>query len=96
MGNYKVDEKQFNQIKEKIDPFRSYGIPPKKVKCIETGEIFESARAASRWLEFAREISYCNMDLIKRACRKKGTCFGYHWEFVDKTERERLTNVEYK
>lgn len=83
MGNYKVDEKMFSKIKEKIEPFRSYGIPPKKVKCIETGQIFESTRDASHWLEFIREINYCNMDLIKRACRKKGTCFGYHWEFVE-------------
>ena len=63
--------------------YRSIGIPPKKVKCIETGKIFESTRAATHWLEYVREVSYCNMNSIKRACRKKGTCFGYHWEFVE-------------
>jgi len=43
MGNYKVSEKQFNKVVERVEPYRSVGYICKKVKCIETGQVFENA-----------------------------------------------------
>ena len=82
-GTYRINSRTFDILKKYLEPYRS--LPPKtrKIRCVETGKIFNSAREASDWVEFVREISYCNMDLIKNACRRKGTSFGYHWEFVD-------------
>ncbi len=84
MGNYRVDIKRFNKIKESVEKYRSIGHICKKVRCIETGQIFENAREAARWVAFAREMSYCDFGLIKQCCRgKQKTSYGYHWEFVN-------------
>lgn len=53
----------------------------KKVKCIETGEIFESAKQACEKMGFDK----CRERGIRRYCNgqiKKPQC-GYTWEFVD-------------
>ena len=84
MGTYKVTEQIFNNLKSDIEQYRSYGFPSKKVRCVETGEIFDSAKKASRWIELAKDIDFCNMGLIKQCCRgKQKTSYGYHWEFVN-------------
>lgn len=84
MGNYKVDEKRFNKVKENLEKYRSIGRICKKVRCIETGQIFENAKVAAKWAAFARERSYCESDLIKQCCRgKQKTSYGYHWEWVN-------------
>lgn len=84
MGTYKVPEKMFNNLRFDIEQYRSFGYPSKKVRCIETGKVFESAREAARWAAFVRERNYCEMDLIKQCCRgKQKTSYGYHWEFVN-------------
>jgi len=58
----------------------------KRVKCIETGTIFNCAGEAGNWVKFAKEIYYCNFDLIKKTCKgKQHTSYGYHWEFADRT-----------
>jgi hypothetical protein len=85
MGKYKVDLKQFNKVREKIEKYKSIGHICKNVRCIETGQIFETAKAASRWLSYVKENYYnkFNPDLIKQCCRgKQKTSYGYHWEFV--------------
>ncbi|MCD7779781.1 MAG: hypothetical protein LUH05_03830 [Candidatus Gastranaerophilales bacterium] len=83
MGTYKVPKEIFEKIKSEIEQYQSFGTPSKKVRCIETGTVFQSAREASYWIEFVREIYYCNQDLIKQCCRgKQKTSYGYHWEFV--------------
>lgn len=83
MGNYKVSEKQFNKVIERVEPYRSVGYICKKVKCIETGQVFENARKAAEWTSFVKENFYCDSDLIKQCCRgKQKTSYGYHWEFV--------------
>ena len=43
MGKYKVDLKKFNQIREKIEKYKSEGYPSKRVRCIETKQIFKNA-----------------------------------------------------
>ena len=84
MGKYKVEEEQFNQIKEKVEQYRSIGHTCKKVRCIETGQVFENAKMASRWVSEIRENYYCSSDQIKQCCRgKQKTSYGYHWEFVN-------------
>ncbi len=83
MGTYKLNKKQLDSLIKKINQFRSLPEPKKKVKCVETGQIFESAREAAKWVEFVREIEYCHHDYIKLVCKgKHKTCFGYRWEFV--------------
>lgn len=85
MGTYKVPEKIFKKIKSKIEQYQSFGTPSKKVRCVETGEVFKNANEASKWAAFARERSYCEPDLIKQCCRgKQKTSYGYHWEFANK------------
>lgn len=55
--------------------------PPfiKKVKCVETQKIFDSARVASEYYHITRSS-------ISRCCNKAPhykTAGGYHWEFVE-------------
>ena len=91
MGNYKVSEETFNKIKDRIEEYRSIGHICKKIRCIETGQIFENAKMASRWVSYVKENFYnrCNSDLIKQCCRgKQKTSYGYHWEFVKEVENE--------
>lgn len=99
MGTYKVPERIFNSIKASIEQYRSVGIPSKKVRCIETGNVFESAWEAARWAAFVGERSYCDMDLIKQCCRgKQKTSYGYHWEFVNEELdkfKEQLNKIQY-
>lgn len=80
---YRIDRKLYDKLKVYLAPFRSYQAQAKKIKCVETGKIFNSAREACNWLKFVRETDYCDMDLIKQCCRgKQKTSYGYHWEFV--------------
>lgn len=49
----------------------------KKVRCIETGVIYESGREASRILGI-------NQGNLGRVCREgRGTVGGFHWEYVE-------------
>lgn len=53
------------------------------VRCIETGEIFETAVAAGK----SKGISSpCNISFV--CTGKTLTCGGYHWEYADEAERE--------
>lgn len=50
----------------------------KKVRCIETGIIYDSIKAAANSVGLKRSTS------IRVSCQKKGaTGAGYHWEYVD-------------
>lgn len=50
----------------------------KKVQCIETGKIFESASAA------ARETPKTSQSKICMVCRgQRATCGSYHWKYVE-------------
>ena len=82
---YRPTEDLFLEIKEKIKPYRSLGIKAKRVRCIETGEIFRCAKQAANWLKKMRLTYSYNADsIVKDACKgKKETAYGYHWEFVE-------------
>ena len=54
------------------------GVPSaisKPVLCVETGEVFVSARSASISI-------HLNPDAIKTAIHRNGTCNGYHWKYI--------------
>lgn len=60
----------------------AYAKISKNVKCIETGEVFDSTHEIERKLGFAHQ----NISL---ACRNsKKTCGGYHWCFVEIKKKE--------
>ncbi len=48
----------------------------KKVKCIETGEVFPTTKEAGKWAN----IAYKNISKVCAGKRK--TCGGYHWQYV--------------
>lgn len=51
----------------------------KKIRCIETGVVFDSYYQAVKWLgKKATSISS-----LVRGTRNYGKAFGYHWEFID-------------
>lgn len=50
-------------------------VAPIHIRCVETGEIFDSAESAAR--KYKR--SGCS---ILRAARTDGKCAGYHWEIL--------------
>lgn len=81
---YRINNRLFYMLEKSLENFRSISPKPRKIRCVETGEVFESARKASKWVEFALETSYCDFNLIKAACkRQNGKSYGYHWEFVN-------------
>lgn len=55
----------------------------KSVRCVETGQIFESCADAAEWIGYPRSKS----NYIGRVANGiRHTCKGYHWEFVKKEE----------
>lgn len=52
----------------------------KPVRCIETGEIFESLQAAANFLGLFRKGSSNLLYALKKPTH---TCKGYHWEYVE-------------
>lgn len=83
--SYRVNEKLFNEIRNKLTPYRSYAPLSKSVRCIETGEIFKNAYMATVWLvQNGITNNYSAYGLIKAACKKqKNSAYRYHWEFVE-------------
>lgn len=51
----------------------------KKVRCIETGQVFDYIREANEFLGKNRLSS----DISKCCKGKLKTCGGYHWEYVE-------------
>ena len=45
--SYKIDRKLYDTLKKYLEPFRSFQSQPKKIKCIETGQIFRCANDAN-------------------------------------------------
>lgn len=88
---YRINDRLFYMLEKSLEKFRSTSPQARKIRCVETGQIFQSARKASDWVEFVLEISYCDFNLIKAACkRQNGMSYGYHWEFVN----DELNNFE--
>ncbi len=85
LRTYRVNEELFYAIKKLIEPYRSISPQSKKVLCIETGQIFENAKAANKWLVDEKQVStYHAYSFIKSACKgKRKTAYGYHWKFIE-------------
>ena len=56
------------------------GVPKRKVRCIETGEIFSTVTNAGKSISTNKN---CGPGII-RVCKGIGiTAFGYHWEYIN-------------
>lgn len=62
----------------KINAAKASNARKRKVKCIETEEIFESASEAARKTPNTTQSKIC---MVCRGQRK--TCGGYHWQYVE-------------
>lgn len=84
-GTYRVNEKIFYEIEKQIKQYHSFRHKPKKVKCIETGEIFERVKDANEMLiKKGISNSYTAYSAIKEVCnKKKDMAYVFHWEFVE-------------
>lgn len=67
---YWVGKKRSSEMVDKILKTRN----TKKVRCIETGEIFRSAKHATKIV---------HGDVCRCVTGKRQTAAGYHWEYVD-------------
>lgn len=82
---FRVNQDVFSTVKNLIKPYQSFKNKPKKVRCIETGEIFKHAKEANDML-IQKGISYSHdaYNRIKEVCnKKKESAYGFHWEFVE-------------
>lgn len=60
----------------------------KAVKCIETSEIYYSAKNA-------QDNTGCRANAITACCKgKRKTCGGFHWEYATKSEAEAKFNIK--
>ena len=84
IGTYRVSKEIFLSIQNEVKPYQTFREKTKKVKCIETGEIFNSAKQANEMLvEKGLAGSYTAYSRIKDVCHnRKDTAYGFHWEFV--------------
>ena len=84
IGTYRVSKEIFLSIQNEVKPYQTFREKTKKVKCIETGEIFNSAKQANEMLvEKGLAGSYTAYSRIKDVCHnRKETAYGFHWEFV--------------
>jgi len=57
-----------------------------KVRCIETGEIFDCAKAPG--LKYAPMSSNPGSIIIKCCRGKIETAYGLHWEYIEKEKEE--------
>ena len=89
---YRLTEEMFMSLSFRLEPYRSYAVKSKPIRCIENGKIFNSAMQALKWLsDFGVECSYNNANKIKKVCKGKGSVeklFGFHWRFADDSDRE--------
>jgi group I intron endonuclease len=70
MYGKKLSNETKNKIREKQKCF--------KVRCIETGEIFDTCHLAAAWCGLQRD------GHIPNVCRgERQTAGGYHWEFIE-------------
>lgn len=59
----------------------------RQVKCVETGEVFESIRAAAKW----RNVPAPNLVMLLKG--KGRTVGGYHWIYTDEDEEAQLERI---
>ena len=72
-------KKHTEESKRKMSEHMKGRIPHnrKKVRCVETGEVFESAQKA------ANTFNIDNSAILKCCKKESKTCGGYHWRYAD-------------
>ena len=80
---YADEDKTLDSIKEYHDDFSS-----NKVKCIETGEIFPNIT------ECAEKFNTYNSSIYSVCSGKRGSIYGYHFEFINYKPRIRQVICE--
>lgn len=85
LGRHMLDETKQKIAKSMMGKFvgrprpEGSGKPPKKVLCVETGEVFDSVADAARLNGL-----YKVKSRISSVCMGKAkTCGGYHWEYYE-------------
>lgn len=61
------------------------GRPPKKIVCVETGEVFDSIAEAAR-----QKGIRCKNAISLVAKGKQSICGGYHWEYYEEKKIDNL------
>lgn len=61
----------------------------KPVKCVETGEVFESTAAAARAYGFSPAVLYQYFT-----DEKKHSCYGFHWQHISHEEYYKVVGDE--
>lgn len=71
------------------EPLVGFGIPPKKILCVEIGRVFDSIAEAARTLGIKNKSG-----ISAAASGKMRTCGGYHWKYVESSVSLPLTITE--
>ena len=75
-----VSQKISASLKGRVRP-EGGGRPPKKILCVETGEIFDSIAEA------ARQKRIKSKNAISRVAKgKQSVCCGYHWKYCEEED----------
>ncbi|WP_276882774.1 hypothetical protein [Campylobacter cuniculorum] len=80
---YRVNRKIYDTLKKYLEPFRSYQAQPRKIKCVETEEIFNSAKETCLLVRGKTKNELLQYGFNKTSLPGKETSYGYHWEFVE-------------
>lgn len=80
----KISNSNSKSLKGKKSKGLNKGLTPWKVKCIDTGEIFDSIKDASNWMA---NNGYGSGGHIRECCDgSRESTFNLHWEWVDKNK----------
>lgn len=60
------------------EPLVGFGIPPKRILCVEIGKVFDSIAEAARYLGVKNKSG-----ISAAANGKMRTCGGYHWKYCE-------------
>lgn len=84
-GTYRVSKEIFLSVTKELKPYQSFSQEPKKIRCVETEEIFKNAKEVIELLiQQGKSTSYSAFSRIKDVCNKKREkAYGYHWEFIE-------------
>ena len=74
----KYNKNYGGHTERRILTLKSNGKHCKKVKCIETQQVFSSCREASLWCNVTPQSLYCALKGRNRTTRAGG----YHWEYI--------------
>lgn len=75
---YRIEQGWDFEKNIKTKPNKGGGVAGRKIKCIETGKIYNNYK------EIKKEIKKINITGVWKCCAKKQKkCGGYHWEYIN-------------